>query len=103
MPHSSPIRSRPRDKRYAEQCVADVGEGHALTLSTAFGGPGPIDWAPVSPSTSPAPVRARKSGLVGPDELLALTWLGRGDYTKEEWREALEEGRRIPTRRRRNT
>jgi Protein of unknown function (DUF3775) len=23
-------------------------------------------------------------------ELLALTWLGRGDYSKEEWREALE-------------
>jgi Protein of unknown function (DUF3775) len=28
-------------------------------------------------------------------ELLALTWLGRGDYGKEEWREALEEARRI--------
>ena len=28
-------------------------------------------------------------------ELLALTWLGRGDYAKEEWREALEEARRI--------
>jgi hypothetical protein len=28
-------------------------------------------------------------------ELLALTWLGRGDYVKEEWREALEEARRI--------
>ena len=28
-------------------------------------------------------------------ELLALTWLGRGDYSKEEWREALEEARRI--------
>jgi hypothetical protein len=27
-------------------------------------------------------------------ELLALTWLGRGDYAKEEWREALEEARR---------
>ena len=24
-------------------------------------------------------------------ELLALTWLGRGDYTKEEWRDVLEE------------
>jgi hypothetical protein len=28
-------------------------------------------------------------------ELLALTWLGRGDYAKEEWREALQEARRI--------
>ncbi len=28
-------------------------------------------------------------------ELLALTWLGRGDFIKEEWREALEEARRI--------
>jgi hypothetical protein len=28
-------------------------------------------------------------------ELLALTWLGRGDYTKEEWRDALKEARRI--------
>ena len=28
-------------------------------------------------------------------ELLALTWLGRGDYSKEEWREALKEARRI--------
>jgi len=28
-------------------------------------------------------------------ELLALTWLGRGDYTKEEWREVLEEARRV--------
>ncbi|HYZ40542.1 MAG TPA: DUF3775 domain-containing protein, partial [Stellaceae bacterium] len=28
-------------------------------------------------------------------ELLALTWLERGDYIKEEWRAALEEARRI--------
>jgi hypothetical protein len=28
-------------------------------------------------------------------ELLALTWLGRGDYGKEEWRAALAEARRI--------
>ena len=28
-------------------------------------------------------------------ELLALMWLGRGDYDKDEWREALEEARRI--------
>jgi len=28
-------------------------------------------------------------------ELLALTWLGRGDYAKEEWRDAVEEARRI--------
>ena len=28
-------------------------------------------------------------------ELLALTWLGRGDYTKQEWREAVKEARRI--------
>lgn len=28
-------------------------------------------------------------------ELLALTWLGRGDYGKEEWREALREARRV--------
>ena len=28
-------------------------------------------------------------------ELLALTWLGRGDYSKEEWRDALLEARRI--------
>jgi Protein of unknown function (DUF3775) len=28
-------------------------------------------------------------------ELLALTWLGRGDYIKENWREALKEARRI--------
>jgi hypothetical protein len=37
------------------------------------------------------------NGLGDPEriELLALTWLGRGDYTKEEWSEALEEARRI--------
>jgi hypothetical protein len=37
------------------------------------------------------------NGLGEPEriELLALTWLGRGDYGKEEWREALEEARRI--------
>ena len=36
-------------------------------------------------------------GLGDPEriELLALVWLGRGDYAKEEWREALEEARRI--------
>jgi len=28
-------------------------------------------------------------------ELLALTWLGRGDFDKEQWREALKEARRI--------
>jgi hypothetical protein len=28
-------------------------------------------------------------------ELLALTWLGRGDYTREEWPEALREARRV--------
>jgi uncharacterized protein DUF3775 len=28
-------------------------------------------------------------------ELLALTWLGRGDYGREEWREAFEEARRV--------
>src|ERR1051326_1590735 len=28
-------------------------------------------------------------------ELLALTWLGRGDYSKAEWREALAQARRI--------
>lgn len=28
-------------------------------------------------------------------ELLALTWLGRGDYGNEEWRAALREARRI--------
>jgi Protein of unknown function (DUF3775) len=28
-------------------------------------------------------------------ELLALTWLGRGDYSKEEWREALREAYRV--------
>jgi hypothetical protein len=28
-------------------------------------------------------------------ELLALTWLGRGDYTKDEWRAALAEARRV--------
>ena len=28
-------------------------------------------------------------------ELLALTWLGRGDYSKEDWREALREARRV--------
>ena len=28
-------------------------------------------------------------------ELLALTGLGRGDYAKEEWRDAVEEARRI--------
>ncbi len=27
-------------------------------------------------------------------ELLALTWLGRGDYSKEEWRDALREALR---------
>ena len=37
------------------------------------------------------------NGLGDPEriELLALTWLGRGDYSKEEWREALEEASRI--------
>jgi len=37
------------------------------------------------------------NGLSDPEriELLALTWLGRGDYSQEEWREALEEARRI--------
>ena len=37
------------------------------------------------------------NGLGDPEriELLALTWLGRGDYGKEEWREALEEASRI--------
>ena len=37
------------------------------------------------------------NGLGDPEriELLALTCLGRGDYTKEEWRDALEEARRI--------
>lgn len=28
-------------------------------------------------------------------ELLALTWLGRGDYSKEEWRDALREARQV--------
>ena len=28
-------------------------------------------------------------------EVLALNWLGRGDYGKEDWREVLEEARRI--------
>ena len=28
-------------------------------------------------------------------ELLALTWLGRGDYSKDEWRAALAEARRV--------
>ena len=28
-------------------------------------------------------------------ELLALTWLGRGDYAKAEWRDALREARRV--------
>jgi uncharacterized protein DUF3775 len=28
-------------------------------------------------------------------ELLALTWLGRGDYTPREWRDALKEARGI--------
>ena len=28
-------------------------------------------------------------------EVLALTWLGRGDYSKEDWREVLEEALRI--------
>ena len=32
-------------------------------------------------------------------ELLALTWLGRGDYAKEEWREALEERAASTTKR----
>ena len=37
------------------------------------------------------------NGLGNPEriELLALTWLGRGDYAKEEWRDAVEEARRI--------
>ena len=37
------------------------------------------------------------NGLGDPEriELLALTWLGRGDYSKEEWREVLEEAGRI--------
>lgn len=28
-------------------------------------------------------------------EVLALVWLGRGDYSKEEWRDALREARRV--------
>lgn len=28
-------------------------------------------------------------------ELLALTWLGRGDYSKEEWRDALAQARSL--------
>jgi hypothetical protein len=28
-------------------------------------------------------------------ELLALVWLGRGDYAKEEWKAALREARRV--------
>ncbi len=28
-------------------------------------------------------------------ELLALTWLGRGDYSKEEWHDALRESQRV--------
>jgi hypothetical protein len=28
-------------------------------------------------------------------EVLALTWLGRGDYSKEEWRDALREARQV--------
>lgn len=28
-------------------------------------------------------------------ELLALAWLGRGDFAKQEWREALREARRV--------
>ena len=37
------------------------------------------------------------NGLGDPEriELLALSWLGRGDYAKEEWRDAVEEARRI--------
>jgi hypothetical protein len=37
------------------------------------------------------------NGLGDPEriELLALTWLGRGDYAKEEWPDAVEEARRI--------
>ena len=37
------------------------------------------------------------NGLGDPEriELRALAWLGRGDYSKEEWREALEEASRI--------
>jgi hypothetical protein len=37
------------------------------------------------------------NGLGDPEriELLALTWLGRGDYSKEERRQALEEAGRI--------
>jgi hypothetical protein len=35
-------------------------------------------------------------------EVLALTWLGRGDYGKEDWREVLEEAA-FTTRRRPNT
>jgi hypothetical protein len=37
------------------------------------------------------------NGLGDPEriELLALTWLDRGDCAKEEWRDAVEEARRI--------
>jgi hypothetical protein len=37
------------------------------------------------------------NGLSDPEriDLLALTWLGRGDYSKQEWREGLEEARHI--------
>jgi len=29
-------------------------------------------------------------------DLVALTWVGRGDYTAEDWREAREQAREIP-------
>lgn len=32
-------------------------------------------------------------------ELLALTWLGRGDYAKEEWQEALRDARHAVSKR----
>lgn len=37
------------------------------------------------------------NGLSDPEriELLALTWLGRGDYSKEEWLGALKEASRV--------
>ncbi|HTV88332.1 MAG TPA: DUF3775 domain-containing protein [Stellaceae bacterium] len=37
------------------------------------------------------------AGLSEPQrlEVLALMWLGRGDYAKEEWREAVREARRL--------
>ena len=58
-------------------------------------GRGILEATPENPTHEE--LAAAIAGLGEPEriELLALTWLGRGDYGKDEWREALAEARRV--------